>query len=131
MYLVLFHFIVLSPVIITQPMDQLFIPLGTDAVFSIVASGSSLSYQWCKDGTDIMDTNQVYAGTNTDTLTVLDVQDSSDEGQFTVKVSNAAATVISESAVLTVREFLFVLRISLVIGKITTWTKLLFRSLYH
>ena len=69
-----------TTVINIQPTDQLNIPIGQDAMFSVSATGDSLTYQWQKDGNDIMD-NADYSGTTTATLTVLSV-DLADEGLY-------------------------------------------------
>ena len=52
-----------------------------------MASGALLEYQWMKDNIAISDTEDLYSGTDSDTLTVLSV-DPSDEGDYTVTVSN-------------------------------------------
>ncbi len=86
-----------APEITTQPANQVDINEGTNAVFSVVASGALLSYQWKKGGNDISDDDGPYSGTTTNTLTVLSV-DSSDEGDYTVCVINEADTVTSDPA---------------------------------
>ncbi|MED4420313.1 immunoglobulin domain-containing protein, partial [Schinkia azotoformans] len=61
----------------------------------VVATGDApLSYQWKKDGTDI-------AGATSASLTINNAQES-DEGSYTVVVSNGAGNVISTAATLTV-----------------------------
>jgi len=69
---------------------------GTDATFSVVASGtSSLYYQWKKDGSSI-------SGANSSTLTLYAV-DSSDAGSYSVTVTNDCGHATSYPAQLTVR----------------------------
>lgn len=93
-----------TPEITTQPANQMDINEGTDATFTVEASGALLEYQWMKDNTDISDTEDLYSGTNSDTLTVLSV-DSIDEGDYTVTVSNTAGSITSTpAAMLTVCE---------------------------
>ena len=86
----------------TQPTNQLDIPIGQDAMFSVAASGDSLTYQWQKDETDIMD-NADYSGTTTDTLTVLSVE-VADEGLYRCVVTGSGGSVTSNTAQLTVGE---------------------------
>jgi hypothetical protein len=83
-----------APSITQQPADQS-IPMGLTAGFSVVASGTNLSYQWSRNGTPISGaTGSTY---NTPSL------DFSDTGAtFTVAVSNTQGTVSSNPAKLTV-----------------------------
>ena len=87
-----------------QPMDELDIPEGEDAAFSVSVIGEQLEYQWQKDGVDINDAAGTYSGTTTDTLTVESLTDPDDEGLFRVIVSNPANVdgVVSNSAELSV-----------------------------
>ncbi|MED4328635.1 immunoglobulin domain-containing protein, partial [Schinkia azotoformans] len=83
-----------APTITTEPSDQTVIAGGT-ATFTVIATGDApLSYQWKKDGTDI-------AGATSASLTINNAQES-DEGSYTVVVSNGAGNVISTAATLTV-----------------------------
>jgi beta-galactosidase len=83
------------PTITTQPVSQT-VALGQTATFSVVASGSAtLGYQWYKNGAVVTGGN---AATYTTPATV-----STDNGAaFTVAVSNAGETVLSNPATLTV-----------------------------
>ena len=83
-----------------QPMDQVDVPEGTNAIFGVTATGVSLIYQWQKGGVDINDAVGPYSGTNTDTLTVESVTDPGDEGSFRVVVSNEAGVANSNTAML-------------------------------
>ena len=89
--------------IVTQP-DDVTIAAGENAVFTVVVSGDSPSYQWQKDGADISDIADTYSGTNTASLTVLSAADGVDEGMYRVVVSNAASSpgVMSNAAALTI-----------------------------
>jgi hypothetical protein len=90
---------VIDPVITTQPVS-LYAPVGGEAVFSVVACGTTpFSYQWKKDGSDLTDGGS-FSGTTTDTLTISPVP--ATDPIITVVVSNAVGTATSEDAVLTV-----------------------------
>jgi len=83
-----------APVITAQPQDQN-VNEGSDAVFSVVATGTPApSYQWRKDGTPI-------PGATDSSYTVANAQPG-DEGSYSVEVSNVAGTVTSADAMLTV-----------------------------
>ncbi len=81
------------PVITNQPLSQT-VALGANVTFSVVATGSGLSYQWCKDGVPL-------AGETQSTLSIT-AATAADAGRYQVKVSNSAGTVVSDAAVLTV-----------------------------
>ncbi len=72
---------------------------GQPASFTVVATGPGLSYQWRKDGVDIPAAGNPSAITAT--LVLNDAQ-TADVGGYSVVVSNAAATVPSRVAQLTV-----------------------------
>jgi Concanavalin A-like lectin/glucanases superfamily/Immunoglobulin domain/Cohesin domain len=89
-------FIPQPPSIHTQPESTL-VSLGASASFSVVAFGTApLSYQWHFNGTDLPDQTGP-------TLTVENVQ-VSDEGDYTVTVSNDLGSVTSDPATLTVEK---------------------------
>ena len=82
------------PTIITHPADQNVIA-GQTATFSVVATGTFLSYQWQKNGTNIPGATGVSYTTPPTAL--------SDNGSiFRVIVSNSAGSVTSNPATLTV-----------------------------
>ncbi|WKL03688.1 X2-like carbohydrate binding domain-containing protein [Paenibacillus amylolyticus] len=84
----------MTPVITSQPSDQT-VTEGQTATFTVTASGDApLSYQWKKNGTDII-------GATSSTLTVTNAQ-SVDAGSYTVEVTNTAGNVTSHAALLTV-----------------------------
>ncbi|MHB8736286.1 MAG: immunoglobulin domain-containing protein, partial [Terriglobales bacterium] len=89
------QFTALAPVVITvQPQSQT-VNLGTSVTFTVVPSGSGpLSYQWSKNGNAI-------SGATSASLTLNSVS-SADGATYTVDVSNAAGTVTSSTATLTV-----------------------------
>ena len=82
------------PTITTQPASQTVIA-GNSASFSVVATGyGTLTYQWKKDGSDI-------AGAAAATYTISSSATTS-AGSYTVAVTNAAGSVTSAAATLTV-----------------------------
>ena len=83
------------PTIITQPQDTTVLP-GDTATFTVEAGGSEpLSYQW------YYNTNTLVNGATDSTLTLTNVQPSQ-EGVYSVVVSNLAGTVTSSNATLNV-----------------------------
>jgi hypothetical protein len=82
------------PVIITQPLSQTVPYLGT-AIFSVAAaSGTTLTYQWRKNGTGI-------SGATANSFTITNVQ-KADQGTYSVRVFNGGGWVRSSNATLTV-----------------------------
>ncbi len=86
-----------SPAITDQP-DNVTVSQGQPATFSVSATGTApLSYQWRKNNVNI-------GGATSATLTITSAQ-SSDAGNYQVVVSNAAGSVTSDIATLTVTAF--------------------------
>ncbi|HQL79764.1 MAG TPA: immunoglobulin domain-containing protein, partial [Verrucomicrobiota bacterium] len=84
------------PAIVSQPQSRTNV-VGSTATFSVVASGTEpLAYQWCFNGTNL-------AGQTTAALSLSNVQ-TAQAGSYTVVVTNAAGSVTSAAAVLTVLE---------------------------
>jgi len=83
-----------APAIVVQPANQS-VPMGLPASFFVTANGSSLSYQWSKDGTQI-------AGATGDTYVTPVTQFSDTGSTYSVTVSNALGSAASSSAALTV-----------------------------
>lgn len=84
-----------APAIATAPQDQS-VAAGQSATFTVVASGTApLSYQWRRDGVPI-------AGAIAAAFTLANVAVGDSGTQLSVQVSNAAGTVLSASATLTV-----------------------------
>lgn len=81
------------PSIATPPRTQI-IPTGQPIALSVTALGSSLSYQWQKNGTPI-------AGATSSSLSI-PAAAAADAGSYTVTVTNASGTVTSAAAVVTV-----------------------------
>jgi hypothetical protein len=82
-----------GPVIATQPSSAT-VTVGGSASFSVVATGSSLTYQWRLNGVAI-------AGATASSYTKANVQ-TTDAGNYDVLVSSGSTTVASAVAVLTV-----------------------------
>ena len=88
--------VVVAPAIDAQPAAQT-VTVGQTATFSVTATGTSPSYQWRKNGTDV-------PGANASTYTTEATSDA-DIGTalaYSVVVSNSAGTVTSDDATLTV-----------------------------
>lgn len=87
--------VAVAPAIVTQPVS-ISILTGQTGAFSVSATGTApLSYQWKMNGTAI-------AGATASSYTTPTETTSNSGEQFTVAVSNAAGTVISNAATLTV-----------------------------
>jgi autotransporter-associated beta strand protein len=85
--------VVIDPVIFVQPVSVTNV-LGSTVSFSVTAAGTApLSYQWQQDGFDL-------PGETGSTLTLADAQDS-DQGDYTVVVTNDVGEAISDIATLT------------------------------
>jgi hypothetical protein len=84
-----------APSISTQPASQT-VNTGAAATFSVTATGTApLSYQWNKGGTAITSATSTSFNLAAAALT--------DSGSYTVTVSNAAGSITSSAAVLTVQ----------------------------
>lgn len=75
-----------APTITTQPVSQA-VASGSNATFTVVATGSGLSYQWYKNDAAI-------SGATSSTLTLSAVT-SSNAGNYSVKVSNSSGASIT------------------------------------
>jgi hypothetical protein len=88
--------VAVSPPAITQAPQSQSVTVGQPATFSVTATGSSpLTYQWRRNGVDISGANG--AAYTTPAVTLAD-----NGAVFTVRVSNAAGSVVSAAAGLTV-----------------------------
>jgi hypothetical protein len=85
---------VIAATISQQPVDQS-IPMGLSATYSVTATGSSLNYQWARNGA-------VIAGATSSSYTTPPTAFSDTGASFTVSVSNSAGTISSNAASLTV-----------------------------
>ncbi|MFO0836820.1 MAG: S8 family serine peptidase [Phycisphaerales bacterium] len=82
-----------SPSISDQP-DSLTVTDNQSALFSVTAAGTSIGYQWKKDGNDI-------SGANASSYSIA-ATDLNDSGSYTVVISNSCGSLESNPAVLTV-----------------------------
>ncbi len=87
------------PVITSQPASRTNAP-GTTATFDVVATGSSLTYQWRKNGANLGNGGNV-SGADSATLTLSNVQTSA-QGDYTVVVISSVGPTTSSNATLTV-----------------------------
>jgi len=85
--------VVVAPAITTQPVSRTNV-VGTSTSFSVVATGTSLTYQWQFNGVNI-------AGATASTYTLASVQ-TNNAGNYTVVITNLAGKVTSAIAKLTV-----------------------------
>jgi len=83
-----------APTILTQPSNQS-VPMGLPATYSVSASGTSLLYQWLRDGAEI-------PGANSSSFTTPPATFTDTGASFSVLVSNAGGSVESSNASLTV-----------------------------
>ncbi len=83
-----------APVITAQP-SNVSVSAGQPAMFSVTASGTGLTYQWKRGGTNI-------PGATAASYTLASTALTDTGASFTVAVSNVAGTVTSSAAVLTV-----------------------------
>ncbi|MGZ5544493.1 MAG: beta strand repeat-containing protein, partial [Limisphaerales bacterium] len=87
---------VVKPIIVSQPIGGTNV-VGTPIVFNVGATGGALTYQWRKNGARLFDSGRV-SGATTSSLTISGVY-TTDNGSYSVAVSNSAAGVISSIAV--------------------------------
>ena len=88
------------PRITAPPVSQTVRP-GTNVTFCVIASGSlPLSYQWRKNGTNLVDGGRIAGATNL-CVTIANVVES-DSGQYSVLVTNAYGATNSSDATLLV-----------------------------
>ena len=85
---------VTAPVITTAPTNQT-VTIGRTATFSVVASGTSLTYQWYKNGA-------VITGATSASYTTPGTTYGDNTSTFTVAVSNSAGSANSSAATLSV-----------------------------
>ncbi|HXE09154.1 MAG TPA: hypothetical protein VN612_14730 [Acidobacteriaceae bacterium] len=83
-----------SPSIVTQPANES-VPMGLSGTFTVHAVGTSLQYQWDRNG-------QPIAGATATSYTTPATAFSDTGGTFTVTITNSSGTVISNAATLTV-----------------------------
>ncbi len=87
------------PLVITHPVD-VFIPTGSNATFSVSASGTApLSYQWRFAGTNVPGATNTF-------ITITNAQNAN-QGLYSAVASNSAGTATSSNASLTLGTFPF------------------------
>jgi len=90
-----------SPAVeITQHPSDLAVYPGQQAVFTVAATGSNLTYQWQKNGGDLSDGGDI-SGATTDTLQIASAE-AADSGDYRCVVTGDCGTVTSNAATLTV-----------------------------
>ena len=86
----------------TQPEDQLEVTPGDNVIFTVVANGTELMYQWQRNGSVLTDEGR-FSGTTTSALIIMAVQEDN-EDTYQCIVSNIVGNVTSRVAQLTVRK---------------------------
>jgi hypothetical protein len=85
---------VIAPAIVQQPAAQS-VPMGRSAAYSVKATGTSLQYQWSRNGTPI-------SGASSSSYTTAPTAFADSGATYTVRVNNAGGSVTSAPASLTV-----------------------------
>ena len=94
------------PSISVQPSSQTNYA-GSTVIFAVIVTNQfPVSYQWQKNGTNLVDGGNI-SGSSTNTLIVASVSDS-DAANYSLIVSNFYGTVTSSNATLTVNDFPFI-----------------------
>ncbi|MBP7950970.1 MAG: N-acetylmuramoyl-L-alanine amidase [Verrucomicrobiales bacterium] len=88
-----------APVIQTQPSPQQ-LSAGQNAVFSAVASGEGLSYQWLRNGVSLVNGGKI-SGATQPTLTIAGAQ-LADAGFYSLRVTGGGTTVTTTDAQLAI-----------------------------
>lgn len=90
-----------APSVTGQPLSQT-VGAGTNATFSVTATGTGLSYQWRKNTVNMSNGGNV-AGVTSTALTITG-SSTSDAASYTVVVSNIGGSATSSTATLTVAD---------------------------
>jgi alpha-tubulin suppressor-like RCC1 family protein len=88
------------PVIVTQPQD-VSVAAGGNATFTVVATGTNLQYQWETASSGSTNFTNITGETNA-SLNLLNVQGTDNNSRYQARVTNAAGSVTSVAALLTV-----------------------------
>jgi len=88
------------PEIITQPISQEDVTLGTDITFNIVAEGTNLTYQWRKNELNLSNGGNIN-GATTSELLITSVT-AYDIGTYDCKVTGDCGSTISNDALLSI-----------------------------
>ena len=96
--------LLVDPPKVTQHPKSLSVLTGAQVTFKVEATGDDLTFQWLKDGSDVLNDSN-YSGTDTSTLMIQHVK-KSDGGCYSCLVSNEAKIEgeVSDKAQLTVCE---------------------------
>ncbi|MEQ9412618.1 MAG: FG-GAP-like repeat-containing protein, partial [Cyclobacteriaceae bacterium] len=86
--------IITNPIAITMQPESKSANIGDDLTFSVTATGDNASYQWQKDGVDLV-------GKTATSLTISNVTEG-DEGSYTCAIFNACNSVTSNSVALSI-----------------------------
>lgn len=86
-----------------HPEDQLDTEEGSTVMFSVTVQGLRLSFYWMFGNGSQLTMDDKYSGQNTSILTIYSVSHH-DSAQYRCQISNAAGTVTSDSAHLTIRK---------------------------
>lgn len=91
------------PAIVVQPVQQI-VCINSNAVFSVVASGAGLTYQWRKENFDLSDGGSL-SGTSTSTLTVTNATYLDTSLTYHVRITGSCSpAVISDSVKLEIKQ---------------------------
>jgi len=82
------------PIIVVQPLDVSVLFLSTASLTVVALSGTTMTYQWLKNGTNI-------PGATSATYSLLSIQNS-DQGNYAVVVQNGGGSVTSSTVTVTV-----------------------------
>ncbi len=85
--------------ITSQPTDETVCALGNSTAYSVIASGSNLTYQWMK-GTTTLANSSTFTGVDTDALTISNISSNELVNNYTVVVTGSCGTVTSSSVAL-------------------------------
>jgi hypothetical protein len=89
-----------SPLITQQPQGGEFVGGSAVTLVTAVATSGVTSYRWRRNGTNLFN-SQTYSGVTTPTL-VIRANDPNDSGAYTLAITNACGTTISDAAVVEV-----------------------------
>jgi len=84
-----------GPTITLQPTNQ-FVPLGSNASFTVVAAGSSLVYRWSQGATPLSNGGRI-SGATSNVLSISSVVDA-DAGSYSCLITNTGGSTNSASA---------------------------------
>jgi hypothetical protein len=88
-----------GPTISVQPTNQ-FVPLGSNATFTVAAAGSSLVYRWSQGGTPLNNGGRI-SGATSNVLSISSVVDA-DAASYSCLITNSGGSITSAPATLTV-----------------------------